>query len=176
MHVIAHKSTDWLQLLSVLVAVQVTAGPMQPQAESSFTGKSRPDMHSCTSHLGCQQRPQSTMSLLMALEVDVHKRDQELKAACCIRHGHMHACCLASTAVKVDLITAPGLHLIYFTCVGPSVAHLTSKLLQAASTSKTMCASSCIPHGHRCGNALLGQSAALQEQICLSIDVCAHVR
>ena len=96
MHVIAHKSTYCLQLLSVLVAVQVTAGPMQPQAESSFTGKSRPDMHSCTSHLGCQQRRQSTMSLLMALEVDVHKRDQELKAACCIRHGHMllskHCC------------------------------------------------------------------------------------
>ncbi len=94
MHVIAHKSTDWLQPLSVLVAVQATAGPMQPQAESSFTGKSRPDMHSYTNHLGCQQRLQSTMSLLMALEVDVHKKDQELEATCCVRNGHMQLRCM----------------------------------------------------------------------------------
>ena len=85
----AHKATDWLRLLSVLVAVQATAGPMQPQAESSFTGKSRPDMHSCTNHLGCQQRLQNTMSLLMASEVDVHKKDQELEAACCVRHENI---------------------------------------------------------------------------------------
>ena len=100
-HVIIHKTTGWLRLLSVLFAVQATAGPMQPPAESSFTGKSRPDMHSCTNHLGCQQRLQSTMSLLMALEVDVHKKDQELETACCVMH-----------AVNVEQITAPGPHLI----------------------------------------------------------------
>ncbi len=94
MHVIAYKITDWLLLLSVLVAVQATAGPMLPQAESSFTGTNRPDMHSCTNHLGCQQRLQSTMSLLMALEVDAHKKDQEVEATCCIRNGHTQLRCM----------------------------------------------------------------------------------
>ena len=41
------------------------------------------------------------MSLLMALEVDVHKKDQELETACCVMH-----------AVNVEQITAPGPHLI----------------------------------------------------------------
>lgn len=63
---------------SVVVGLQVTAGPMQPQAESFFFGKSRPETHSCTSHLGCRQKRQNTMSLVMALEASARRNDQGL--------------------------------------------------------------------------------------------------